>query len=294
MNFVFLAILASLFTVSVMYTVSAEKQLNDAILIPFKDSDVVVMGKVIQATSMTSENKTQYSIIVEKYLKNPQPYDVINATGDGVKKKITNFNEVKYYNDPIFEEGDKVLLYVNNKGGQYTILPYSFGITKSLPHGGPPDYVDFTYYKTSYYGNDIITVSGIIEKGYLYRSAVELGANSTVSIVVYNAHNEKYLLDKVDVKPDGSFDYKFKIKGDLGINGSYEYGMLIGTSLTGGTFDYIADPLKQFKSGIATKDVKCRNEFQLVMKLTDESPACVKPSSVQKLVSLGWAKRLSS
>ena len=285
-----IAVTLSVFVISTTNSVWAEKQLNDAIMIPFKDSELVVVGKIITANSSVSEIKTEYAVAVEKYLKNPKPYDLLTAVGDGVRKKITNYDEVKYYNEPIFEEGNRVLLYLNNKGGQYTISPYSFAITKGLPYGGPPDLVDFTYYKTSYYGNDIITVSGIVEKGYLYSSAAEYGANSTVSIVVHNPHNEKYLSDIVGIKPDGSFNYKFPIKGILGISGDYEYDLLIGTTLTGSTFEYVTDPLKQFKSGVATKDVKCRNEFQLVIKLAYDSPACVKPSSVQKVVGWGWAK----
>jgi len=53
-------------------------------------------------------------------------------------------------------------------------------------------------------------------------------------------------------------------------------------------------PLKQFKSGIAPKDVKCSNDLTLVIKSEDGSPACVKATSVQKLISWGWAKPLLS
>src|SRR5437899_9084343 len=72
-------------------------QLNDAILLPFKDSEVIVIGKVITANSTISENKTEYSIAVEKYLKNPKPYDLLTAVGDGIRKEITNFSKTKYY-----------------------------------------------------------------------------------------------------------------------------------------------------------------------------------------------------
>ena len=52
---------------------------------------------------------------------------------------------------------------------------------------------------------------------------------------------------------------------------------------------HLMAPLEQFKSGIAAKDVKCIDGFQLIIKSEDGSPACVKPSSVQKLVDWGWA-----
>jgi hypothetical protein len=47
-------------------------------------------------------------------------------------------------------------------------------------------------------------------------------------------------------------------------------------------------PLKQFKSGILAQDVQCNNDLRLVIKLQDNSPRCVKPSSIARLVSYGW------
>jgi len=48
-------------------------------------------------------------------------------------------------------------------------------------------------------------------------------------------------------------------------------------------------PLKQFKSGIAAKDVKCEQDLQLVIKAEDGSPACIKPNDATMLVQRGWA-----
>ena len=49
-------------------------------------------------------------------------------------------------------------------------------------------------------------------------------------------------------------------------------------------------PLKQIKSGVAIKDVKCTNNFQLIFKAEDGSPACVKPDTSKILIERGWAK----
>jgi hypothetical protein len=49
-------------------------------------------------------------------------------------------------------------------------------------------------------------------------------------------------------------------------------------------------PLKQFKSGIPASDVKCGSDFQLILKIEDVSPVCVKPDTAQKLIERGWAK----
>ena len=46
-------------------------------------------------------------------------------------------------------------------------------------------------------------------------------------------------------------------------------------------------PLKQFKSGIALKDIICRHDLQLVVK-KDGLPVCVKPQTAQKLAERGW------
>lgn len=49
----------------------------------------------------------------------------------------------------------------------------------------------------------------------------------------------------------------------------------------------------QFKSGIASKDVKCHGNFLLTFKAKDGSPACVKPETAKILYERGWALVLS-
>lgn len=48
-------------------------------------------------------------------------------------------------------------------------------------------------------------------------------------------------------------------------------------------------PLKQLKEGVDPQDVTCKSGFNLIFK-PDGTPACVKTSSVQKLVSMGWSQ----
>ncbi len=57
-----------------------------------------------------------------------------------------------------------------------------------------------------------------------------------------------------------------------------------------GETTFIDSPLKQFKSGIAAKDVACKTEFVLVIKSEDDSPACLKPDTATKLITRGWSK----
>jgi hypothetical protein len=49
----------------------------------------------------------------------------------------------------------------------------------------------------------------------------------------------------------------------------------------------------QVATGISAKNIVCEKDLQPVIKSEDGSPACVKPSSMQKLVDRGWAKPIS-
>ena len=50
----------------------------------------------------------------------------------------------------------------------------------------------------------------------------------------------------------------------------------------------ILPPLKQISAGIIPENVTCKDNYELIFKITDNSPACVKPSTTQKLLVRGW------
>ena len=50
-------------------------------------------------------------------------------------------------------------------------------------------------------------------------------------------------------------------------------------------------PRAQMKHGIASGDVQCREGFELVMKNSDGSAACINSHSVEKLIQRGWASQ---
>ena len=56
----------------------------------------------------------------------------------------------------------------------------------------------------------------------------------------------------------------------------------------------ILSPLKQFKSGISAQQVECNVGFELIIKATDNSPACVSHSSASVLINRGWATATST
>ena len=48
-------------------------------------------------------------------------------------------------------------------------------------------------------------------------------------------------------------------------------------------------PKKQSMSGIDIHEIQCRDGYDLILKASDWSPVCCKPSSVEKLIQRGWA-----
>lgn len=288
MNYTILTVISGIVMIMTTNFAFGENQLNNAILAPFIDSDIVVVGKVIDAKNMTSENETQYDVTIEKYLKGSNSSDTLSAIGSNIRKEIANPSKENYFNQAVFEKGDRVFLYLNQENGQYVISPFSFLISGNGTIIPPGTAVTIMPDKNSYYGTENVTILGVINKGYMYTSEAEYGKNSTVSITVSNPDNGKYLMDQIDIKPDGSFIYQFKIKGQLGISGTYGVEVDVSGSGHGITFDYIADPLNQYKSGMTAKNVTCTEGLQLVIKAEDGSPACVKPRSVNILIERGW------
>lgn len=49
-------------------------------------------------------------------------------------------------------------------------------------------------------------------------------------------------------------------------------------------------PLQQLKSGISANDIVCKEGFELIFKSKNDSPACVKAETKEKLIERGWAK----
>jgi len=48
-------------------------------------------------------------------------------------------------------------------------------------------------------------------------------------------------------------------------------------------------PLKQMDSGVNAEDVICKDGLELIIKASNGSAACVKPSTAQVLIQRGWA-----
>ncbi|HET9010107.1 MAG TPA: hypothetical protein VFN17_08320 [Nitrosarchaeum sp.] len=53
--------------------------------------------------------------------------------------------------------------------------------------------------------------------------------------------------------------------------------------------DVVLSPLKQIKEGITPENIVCKEGLELVFKLNGQ-PACIKTSSIPKLIAWGWTK----
>ena len=53
--------------------------------------------------------------------------------------------------------------------------------------------------------------------------------------------------------------------------------------------EIVLPPLKQSKSGVKSDLVKCKPALVLIIKNSDDTPACVKPETKAQLFERGWA-----
>lgn len=61
------------------------------------------------------------------------------------------------------------------------------------------------------------------------------------------------------------------------------------TSVPKQSIAYFPPPVKQVKAGTEPANVTCTEGLELVLKMSNGQPACIRPSSVEKLIERGWA-----
>ena len=277
----------------------AEMNYPDALKIPFNDSDLVLVGTIISKDEI-SKNQTKYGIDVENYLKNSKSFDMISAISYETKNQTDTYTEVHYYNEPFFDVGQKVFVYLKmNKSGEYTMSPYSFAIEKNEPKGPPPSVIWMTGpTKFQFNQGEEVIISGLIKKAYLYDST-QRRQDPSINLKIFDKNNELLVSEKLNAKVDGTYDYQFQIKGESRIPGKYSYEIQLGPETMNGEFiieinPNLWTPLKQFKSGVLLTNIQCRDGLQLMIKSENGLPACVTTQNMEKLAERGWGKPLSN
>lgn len=158
--------------------------------------------------------------------------------------------------------------------------------------------------KTLYHWGDTIVINGIIKNP---------GSEKYIIKIFDPVNTSPIVITQFIPKTNGSFSQIFLGVGPLwGLSGNYtavlqseskqlaetkflfianpRYGIVSSESKGNNTSNIILPPLVQIKSGIKVQDVKCMDDFILILKSKDGSPACVKPDTSKILVERGWAK----
>lgn len=65
--------------------------------------------------------------------------------------------------------------------------------------------------------------------------------------------------------------------------------MMNSTTLNDNMTGHLDSPRKQMKMGVDVHKIQCKSGYELVFKSINWLPSCVKSSSVDKLVEIGWA-----
>ena len=133
--------------------------------------------------------------------------------------------------------------------------------------------------------NNVVTSIEVGETPW--RIAVDSQAN-----VIYATNNKSGDVSVIDgetntVLKKMSVDSPFDITVDPSINKVYVTTLLTMVPLDGYQNE-IASPKQQIFQGVLSEDVICKSGLELIFKITDKSPVCVKEQSAEKLIQRGW------
>ena len=281
------------FAFAIGFVETAFAELDTSILEPFENNDLVIVGSIVDINTVLSENKTQYSIKIEEFLKGKASFDMVTAILDEIRPVDFPNTPLDYYNKPFFDKENQVLVYFKKKDGIYKMSPYSFTIKKPSV-AGPPTVIHPTGPQGHFFlQGDEITISGTVKKGYLYGLG-QSGLNSTFYLSVLNEKEKHVESKKIEILPDGSYELPFQKKGELRIPGKYSWEITFENGNMGGEFVVMPDwdrwtPLKQIKSGVSLIDVECNEDKVKVIKYDRMRAACVSEETRDELWGRGWA-----
>lgn len=278
----------------------------------YKQSDMVFYGQVI--SKQAEPNSNYYQIKVMAYYKNTQTSDSITVAGHKPEG-----GHVSY---PQFEVGDRAIFYITKLDGINTILPYSQkagGACDVHSFLGPEYFGSPDVYRGGYASNPrLLDVNGnAIEGMILTNQEVVLSYDDIwnnypqartipVKISIKNEDNGHYIFNmtqnlqvqacdfagnlKWNFTPTEIGNYIAKI--DVDNKTKITYGFTVMFDATS-KLKIIPSPIKQTKSGTDPYFVICKQDLQLVIKSSNNLPACVKPDTAQILLERGWAKKES-
>ncbi|MGI0027283.1 MAG: hypothetical protein ACREAD_05525 [Nitrosopumilaceae archaeon] len=157
---------------------------------------------------------------------------------------------------------------------------------------------NFTYPNWGRVGDDIMSLNPTHQE----QVTVKAGTFNAWLIAWHKGVDNKIWID-----PNLPFPVKASVYSDVA-QGTPPQGFIIelletGNSQTEPNFLQVSStslptillsPLKQFKSGIPVNDIRCKQDLTLVTRPSDNSSACVKPTTAFKLVQRGWGSLVIS
>lgn len=250
------------------------------------------------------ENYTQtldeYTVDIEEFLKSPQTSNTITmleATVGGVPGRNVSIGG--------FEMGDRVLFFVPKIDGTNQYSPESFEIPKQCDAKSVLEqsrvflFNDFKIMQDGFEKNNNFVANKPIE--FVYNKDLDTleGSGFDVDIKIRKIIDSdwKTALDEqihAESKPcewTATASWEFVPTGGRysmqmhASEGNGNGGETVSGGFTVKEFDF---PLKQYKSGISTREIQCNDSLVLVTK-HDGSPACVTLETNKKLVERGWA-----
>ncbi|MCV0431853.1 MAG: hypothetical protein K5781_09815 [Nitrosopumilus sp.] len=251
------------------------------------------------------ENYTQtldeYTVNIEEFLKNPQESNTITmleATVGGVPGRSVSIGG--------FELGDRVLFYVPKIDGTNQYSPESFEIPKQCNAKSVLEqprillFNDFKMMQDGVVKNDNFVANKPIE--FIYNKDMDtlkgkfFDVGIKISKITGNDWNTT-LDEKIHTKSSpcewtSTASWEFVPTAGryyMWMNATEGNHSGVETSSRGFTVKEFASPLKQIQSGIDSWDVKCNDEFTLLIHPSVDKPYCVTGDTSVKLLDRHWS-----
>lgn len=277
----------------------------------YKQSDMVFYGQVITKQAGPGPAYDYYQVQVKTYFKNPQTSDSITVAGH----KPDNKTGLVSYSQ--FELGDKAIFYISKIDGINTISPYSqkvgdacdvhaflepeyFGSLGNY-HGGPANNPRLLDVNGNALERILTNQETVLSYDDVWNNYPE-SRNISVSISIQNEDTGKQIFNKTQNLQVQACSFAGNLKWNfvpteignyiakIDVDNKTKMSMVFSVIFDSTNSKIILSPLKQFKLGISTMDVKCSIGYVLTIKSEDGSPACVRPLTVKILTKVGWSK----
>ena len=99
--------------------------------------------------------------------------------------------------------------------------------------------------------------------------------------------NEKLVSIKINIQA-GLSNIEILRSADMGL-WAFDYGCPRELS----EYVLLLPPSQQIQNSVLAKDIICKEELELILKFTDNSPACVRSETAKKLIERGWSETFS-